>query len=152
MHLQSISAEQNPALFRQCVNFYKQQGYKGQVKLHDQLWVYKDADTMIAAARIVKASGEKILRGVWVAANYRQQGVGKQFLTELKNTSALNDCYTFPYLELESFYASIGFDPVSEPPVHLDRLLSRYNRKTRQVLLMKIRSEQVLSHSSPLQE
>ena len=133
MHLKRVLPPDFPALQR----FYKQAGYKGKASTRDENWVLVDDNEVIcAAARIVLQAHERILRGVWVAADVQHQGIGSALLRQLSGGGHLAQCYTFPYQHLVSFYQRAGFAEVAATP-HLMPLLQRYNRDGQKVALMR---------------
>lgn len=132
-HVQPLLPEQRPAL----TQFYKSNQYKGKVKATDKVWVMINADDkIVGAARLCQQAGFTLLRGVWVEKALRIQGVGSLLLQHLKSVGALEGCYCFSYIHLESFYSKHGFCRVTSTPASLHSALERYNRQTVQVLLM----------------
>lgn len=126
--------EQRSAL----AQFYKRNQYQGKVKANDNIWIMTDNDKQIVgAARLCRQAGFILLRGVWIEQTLRAQGLGSQFLQNLKCAGILDGCYCFPYLHLESFYRRLGFCIVEQVPASLQLLLKRYNRHKVQVLLMQ---------------
>ena len=125
--------EQRSAL----AQFYKRNQYKGKITATDNIWVMTHVDDqIIGAARLCQQAGFTLLRGVWIEKALRTQGLGSRLLAHLKNVGALQECYCFPYLHLESFYSRHGFCPVAHAPAPLHSALERYNRQAEQVLLM----------------
>ena len=131
--VQPLLPEQRPLL----AQFYKRNHYKGKAKASDKIWVMINADDqIIGAARLCQQAGFTLLRGVWIEKSLCAQGLGSQLLTRLKDVGALDGCYCFAYLHLESFYSTHGFCRVAPAPASLQSALERYNRQAVQVLLM----------------
>lgn len=127
--------------------FYKSNQYKGKVKATDNMWVMINVDDqIIGAARLCQQAGFTLLRGVWIDKALRAQGLGSQLLQHLKCVGALEGCYCFSYLHLESFYLKHGFCQVARTPAPLHSALERYNRQKEQVVLMR-QQVQLRSHS-----
>jgi len=125
------------------MQFYSRNGYKGKLKKSDQAWVVLDErGEVVAAARICRQGGERILRGVWVDRPQRGQGLGTQLLTFLAAEALLEGCFCFPFVPLEKFYQRIGFLAVEPPSIYFQKLLSRYNAGVEQVMLMQFPSSQ----------
>lgn len=136
--------EQIPTNLRR---FYKKNGYKGKIDPEDLcIWLLEDEEILGAGRLCSRNFPDKTylqLRGVWIKANYRNQGIGHQLLqviTDYLREKQLT-CFCFALSELENFYQQHGF--IITEPCHpeLAHQLRRYQNKGQQLNFMSYISE-----------
>lgn len=89
--------------------FYRRCGFRGKAKRYQPCAVARyQGKEIIASAYIRDHGGFKLVAGVAVEPTHQGRGVARQLLTLLAERFD-EKTYTFPYLGLESFYASLGF-------------------------------------------
>ncbi len=118
---------------------YRRLGYKGAATTSDFLLVADKSGVIIAAVRICDEVGHLVLRGMYVAEQYRFQGIGTTMLKQLEKVIENRDCYCIPWSTLTTFYGKGGFRvaDVSDAPAHLKERLGQYLNDGKSVCLMK---------------
>ena len=118
--------------------FYESVGYGCALDAGDRLVVAELEGRVVAAVRLCVEEGVLVLRGMYVAAGRRGQGLGKRLLALVDEEIGPAECWCLPYEHLTGFYGHIGFavqDPGSAPPFLADRLKT-YTRQGRSVVIM----------------
>ncbi|WP_299003560.1 GNAT family N-acetyltransferase [uncultured Shewanella sp.] len=106
--------------------FYRTHGFRGKAKRFENCAVVRyQGEGIIASAYIRDHGCFKLVAGVAVAPTHQGRGVARQLLTLLAERFD-EKTYTFPYLGLEPFYASLGFYAVD---------ISMLNETVRQLYL-----------------
>lgn len=134
-----------PAIMTPLVNkFYDAHKARGRAAKHDKVWVVKESSDIIAACRFQPVDGNWLLVGVYVASQYRNQGIAKTLIKTAINQFRAQQqqqikqiIYTFAYCHLSDFYLSLGFQ--SNPPALPSELASRlssYLGQNRQLMAM----------------
>ncbi len=134
MSLIKLPQEQYPLVNR----FYKANGHKGKARGNETVYVIRDSQTIIAAARLCPKRDGWLLRSVWVAETQRGEGIGSKLLREIMAISENHPCWCYPYDHLEAFYAASGFTVLSadEVPDDIRGPFETYRQKGSRILLM----------------
>jgi N-acetylglutamate synthase-like GNAT family acetyltransferase len=114
--------------------FYKANRARGKAKGNEQVWVTKQEQQIVAAARIADICGCDFLTGVQVAQGFDGQGIASRLITQMLNTQQ-KCCYTFPYNHLMQWYEKLGFVTVAveDLPNPLQMRFDRYTRQGRDI-------------------
>lgn len=84
----------------------------------------------VGVVRLVEEQGVLVLRGMYVLADLRGHGIGRELLRRAVDAIGERVCYCLPYAHLLPFYGERGFSP--EPsgvgPPHLLSRLAEYER------------------------
>ena len=135
-----INFTQLPLIKYPLVNkFYKLNGARGKAKSSEQVWVAKQLD-IIAACRISPLGGARLLCGVLVCSAERGRGVASQLISlTCQQEGALDNLYTFAYVHIAPWYASLGFKAIcsSEAPTVVSDKLALYVKQGRKLVLLK---------------
>lgn len=118
--------------------FYKACGDKSKVKSHEQVWLLRDQQQIIAALRLQpKPDSWFCLRSLCVTPQLRRQGFALYFLQVLFKQQPRLAVYCFALAELPELYARAGFSEETEalPPFMLEEQY-RYQRKGKDWVLM----------------
>ncbi|KJY90845.1 N-acetyltransferase [Pseudoalteromonas piscicida] len=137
-----LTIELLPAIMTPLVNkFYDAHKARGRAAKHDKVWVVKERSDIIAACRFQPVDGNWLLVGVYVASQYRNQGIAKTLIKTAINQFRAQQpqqiIYTFAYCHLNDFYLALGFQSNSlELPPELASRLSSYLGQNRQLVAM----------------
>ena len=123
--------------------FYRTHKFRGKARRHDPCMVIRDSQNqIIACGSLRKLTDSQLLAGVAVADGYRGRGVAR-FLLEHMAGAYDDSTFTFPYLYLVPFYASLGYVEVSEaaqPSAIVDRFHT-YQKQGRDIALMRYQGQ-----------
>ena len=72
------------------LDFYNEYGYSGGADLCDEIWVAIHKDIIIGVTRVCREQGFLVLRGMFIASEYRLKASAPGFLLELRWKSAKN--------------------------------------------------------------
>ncbi|USE70272.1 GNAT family N-acetyltransferase [Pseudoalteromonas maricaloris] len=137
-----LTIELLPAVMTPLVNkFYAANKARGRAAKHDKVWVAKNSNEIIAACRLQPVDGYWLLVGVYVASQYRKQGIAKKLIetviAQFRSQQPQQIIYTFAYCHLHDFYSTLGFQSNSlELPPELASRLSSYLGQNRQLVAM----------------
>jgi len=124
--------------------FYKRNGHKGRIQPDDLCMWLSTEDEILAAARLSTIAGlsaeeARLLRGMWVAKQYRGQTLGRQLLNGIiEQLNGQANLYCLAYPEVTQFYQQHGFsdDQETPPKALVDKQRSYAKRGTPTVLLV----------------
>lgn len=105
--------------------YYREWGYHGGIAADDVVFVARNDSRPIGLVRRTVEHALTLLRGMYVAPDYRGQGVGQQLLTAFVQNCPAVDCYCLPFTHLTRFYERGGFRVTDErdtPPILSERL------------------------------
>jgi N-acetylglutamate synthase-like GNAT family acetyltransferase len=114
--------------------FYKANRARGRATKQDQVWVVKKTD-IVAACRMQTFSEYFFLSTVYVAEQYRSQGVARSLLATVLNHK-IKPVYTFSYVHLAQFYSSVGFIYCDTLPEQLATKFTQYQLQKRDIVAM----------------
>lgn len=101
------------------------------------VWIAKHQHEIIAACRIMPLPDQsKLLTGVYVNAQFRQQGIASQLVTQASaNQTKL---FTFALIHLSDFYQTLGFKIMdyNDLPCELAQRFTAYVKQGRQIVAM----------------
>ncbi|WP_372762475.1 GNAT family N-acetyltransferase [Pseudoalteromonas sp.] len=117
--------------------FYAQHSVRGRANKQDQLWVVYHNNNIVAAARVQHKAQLLLLSTVFVAAQYRGQGLAKMLLKTLLSQQP-QTLYTFAYHNVVDLYLSLGFNLVLTYNPALLVLFDTY--KHRNIVALEYRS------------
>ena len=128
-----------PALFPLAKKFYKHFGQATKTNRQDQIYGVFSDNTMQACARIAPYGDARLLRGVFVAPDYRGQGLGSALITHALEKCSLNEVWTFPYTHLNSMYEALGFHriAVENAPDTIQKAFKAYSDQGKHISLMR---------------
>lgn len=108
--------------------FYDEQAYTSIIKKGDIVIGAIINDKIVGISRVSNEENVEVLRGMFVAKDFRGNGIGKKMLNELENSFKTNKIYRIPFKHLEKFYGSIGFKKVEteQSPQFLQTRLIKY--------------------------
>ncbi|USD20434.1 GNAT family N-acetyltransferase [Microbulbifer variabilis] len=121
--------------------FYRMHGFRGKAKRHEDCAVVRnERGEVIGCGYLRRYESFKLLAGVAVAPEYQGRGVARLLLALLAKRFDRNT-YTFPYIHLESFYLSLGFEVVEAEllPTPVAELYSSYLNQGRSISAMGYR-------------
>jgi N-acetylglutamate synthase-like GNAT family acetyltransferase len=119
-------------------SFYSSVGYGGGVGDQDQVLICRQGRVVVAAVKLSPEGGTLVLRGMYVSAALRGQGIGARLLERISEKIGSSRCWCIPYTHLERFYSGIGFSTVEsgEAPNFLKARLAGYVAAGHAVLIM----------------
>ncbi|NQZ06236.1 MAG: GNAT family N-acetyltransferase [Algicola sp.] len=118
--------------------FYKANRARGKAKGNESVWVVKDKDEIVGAARVADISGHDFLTGVQVAGAYQRQGIAAALVSQIVKTQQ-KPCFTFPYGHLVGLYQYLGFVEIEadDLPKPLLMRFGRYQGQGREIVVMR---------------
>ncbi len=128
-----------PELFPLAKKFYKHFGQTTKTNRQDQIYAAFRNNTMQACARIAPYGDARLLRSVFVAPDYRDQGLGSALITHALEKCSLNEVWTFPYRNLDSMYEALGFYhfAVENAPDTIQKAFKTYSDQGKHISLMR---------------
>ena len=115
--------------------FYQAHNVRGRANKQDAVWVVK-SPVIIAACRIQNRAGALFLSTLFVAEQYRGQGIAKQIILEVLSQQN-QPIFTFAYAHLETFYRAVQFSCADALPDELACMLNAYRQQGRNIIAMK---------------
>ncbi len=134
IRLRQLSPAQLPLAKR----FYKQANYRCSYDRKSHIFALDQAQTMLACVQFDRNDQYRFLRAMVVHPLYRQQGLGRLLLAELKPYLKQQPCYCLPFNHLRNFYERAGFvvlEDESLPPIIKEKL-QNYRRQRKKLLAM----------------
>ncbi len=125
-----------PIAFPLASKFYKLHK-KGKVSGSDIVWVSRDSGHIIAAARLsLVLPHYRLLTGVFVAPEYRKQGVARDLLQSTCDEPQF--IYTFSLQHLQPFYQQLNFELIAldNLPCELAQMFIAYLKQGRKIVAM----------------
>ncbi|WP_022946330.1 GNAT family N-acetyltransferase [Pseudoalteromonas ruthenica] len=113
--------------------FYQAYGARGRASKADQVWVARADSGIIGAARLLHLSEDLLLVGVFIAPQWRQQGVARELISTVCQHQK-QPVFSFIYAHLAAFYLSLGFQPEPDLPDELQQRFNAYQRQGRDIL------------------
>lgn len=107
--------------------FYKEYYPAGKPKRDEIIFLTHQEHTLIGSVRFKTIDRYRLLTGMLVHPEYRQQGIGHQLMAFCSQNTDLTGCYCFAFEHLVPFYSQHGFQVLENhelPP----SLLGRFNR------------------------
>lgn len=95
-------------------SFYRDVGYGGRARSSDRVVSALDGVGIVAALRLCEEESCLVMRGVYVAADRRSQGIGTSLVRFAEQWFHARDIWCLPYAHLVPFYGRFGFSQVSE--------------------------------------
>ena len=126
-----------PIQFPLASKFYRQHNNKSKVSGSDIVWVTRYNNDIVAASRLsLVLPNYRLLTNVFVASDYRKQGIAQQLLQHLCDESLLT--YTFSLQHLQKLYQQVGFQVVrpDELPCELAQMFVAYVKQGRNIVAM----------------
>lgn len=117
--------------------FYQSVGYSGVARAEDEIHVGREQGRIVGVVRLCEEESVLVLRGMYVAADRRGQGVGPALLAAVSRGIGERACWCVPYSHLERFYSHAGFRTVdaSEAPPFLNERAERYRANGQEVVI-----------------
>ena len=138
-HNLNIEYQQLPTIKLPLANkFYRAVNARGKASGGDIVWVARERanNVIIAVARLAPIKGFQLLTGVYVAPNYRHQGIASQLINKLIVPN--QGCYSFVLTHLADFYINLGFEMVTNQqlPCELAQRFNAYQHQGRDIIAM----------------
>lgn len=120
-------------------DFYTSCNYRGGVATDDIVICAETGNIIIGVVRLCREHHTLLLRGMQVEESFQRQGIGKALLQQLDAIIGIETCYCIPYGHLEDFYATIGFEKISDhqAPVFISERAEKYRLKNSDVIIMR---------------
>jgi GNAT superfamily N-acetyltransferase len=118
---------------------YEQWGYGGGIGADDVVFAAQHEDAVVGLVRRAAEGGTTMLRGMYVAPDFRRRGVGTGLLAAFVDHLHGTECFCIPFAHLTGFYGRAGFAllPESAAPAMLFERLRTYRSEGHQVVLMR---------------
>jgi N-acetylglutamate synthase-like GNAT family acetyltransferase len=129
------------------LSFYARNQYDQAIAHDDILLIAEESGAIQGALRLCREEGLLVLRGMRVAKDYQERGIGRLLLRRAVDQLASQECFCIPHRHLRAFYQEAGFqevDPATVPTFLADRLSKYRNRLGLDVILMRRGTEQPL--------
>lgn len=128
-----------PSEYSRLMALYEQWGYHGGIRADDVVFVAQYDDAPVGLVRRATEGGITMLRGMYVAPEFRRHGVGLSLLATFADHLCGTECFCIPFAHLTGFYGRVGFAllPESEAPALLSERLRTYRGEGHQVVLMR---------------
>ena len=123
-----------PSLALPLVNkFYNAHSVRGRANKQDAVWVAKEQQHIVAAARVRYFGSTAFLCGVFVAPKKRQQGVASALIQSIHQAHP-PPIFTFIYEHLQPLYQGLGYQKHTDVLVdELQLRLDAYRRQGRNI-------------------
>ena len=110
--------------------YYNSHQRSSDASASDFLLLAEDDNQVVGVVRLCFEERYHLLRGMYLTAAYRGQGIGSQMLHQLAKYIGNQDCYCLPWAHLESFYRIIGFETMTNEdlPGFLQERLTKYRQ------------------------
>jgi GNAT superfamily N-acetyltransferase len=117
---------------------YLEWGYGGGIASGDTAWLAEMAGDLIGIVRVAPEHGTWVLRGMRIAEQWRQLGIGTRMLNAVASWLNGRECYCVPYAHLVHFYGQIEFVEIAAAaaPAFLGDRVAEYKRRSLDVLIM----------------
>ncbi|ENM5895641.1 GNAT family N-acetyltransferase [Vibrio mimicus] len=123
--------------------FYKMHYPGTKPKSDEQIIVALEKTEIIAVVRFRAIGVHRLLTGMTVKEQNRQQGIGKQLLHHCQREWLNHSTYCFAYAHLENFYQQSSFVRIEtfELPSELSILFERYSRSGKDLIPMRYQAK-----------
>ena len=117
---------------------YLEWGYGAGIAPDDTAWLAEIAGELIGVVRVAPEQGTLVLRGMRIAEQWRQLGIGTRMLNAVASWLDGRKCYCVPYAHLVHFYGQIGFVEIATAgaPTFLGSRVTEYERRSLDVVIM----------------
>ena len=117
---------------------YLEWGYSAGIAPDNTAWLAEMAGDLIGIVRVAPEHGTLVLRGMRIAEQWRQLGIGTRMLNAVASWLDGRECYCVPYVHLVHFYGQIGFVEIATAaaPAFLGSRVTEYQRRSLDVLIM----------------
>ncbi len=107
---------------------YKAHYPAGKPKSDERILTLSKDYCLCALVRFRSIEQYRLMTGMLVLPNFRQQGVGHHFMAQLRQDELTNNDFCFALEHLQGFYGQHGFKVITqeELPGPLKQLFSRY--------------------------
>jgi GNAT superfamily N-acetyltransferase len=118
---------------------YESWGYHGGIAEDDVVYVAHVDERRAGLVRRTFDFGALMLRGMYVAPEYRRRGIGSELLRRFVADLRESTCYCIPFAKLTEFYAQCGFAVIDEAEAGaaLRERLAAYRAEGHDVVLMR---------------
>ncbi len=118
---------------------YDRNEYRGPIEDGDVVLVAVADDDVVAAVRLVDKYDCLTLRGMFMDAHYRRQGLGTRMLHAFADLIGDRACWLVCYADLPAFYGQIGFEPVADEdaPEYLQERAAAYREEHGPQVIMR---------------
>ncbi|MCF2857977.1 GNAT family N-acetyltransferase [Pseudoalteromonas sp. SMS1] len=132
LHCYCLPAIQTPLANK----FFQTHKVRGRATKQDQVWVVKQVD-LIAACRVQNVDHHAFLSTVFVATDFRGQGVAKMMLKQVVEHN-IHGIYTFAYRDVVPLYLQLDFECVDAHSLSntLQRKFASYTQQGRDIIPM----------------
>ncbi|MGO1298882.1 MAG: GNAT family N-acetyltransferase [Vibrio sp.] len=135
LHFETLPPIKIPLIKR----FYKDHYPGTKPKSDDLIIVAYQSHTIVGVVRFRHVVNYRLLTGMAVAEDKRQQGLGSRLLRHCQQSVLTQQDYCFAYQHLESFYRQTGFTVITadELPAELKTLYLRYTEQGKSLIPMR---------------
>lgn len=118
---------------------YKQYYPSAKAKKDELIFTAYCHNNLCAVVRFRTIDRWRLLTGMLVIPEYRQQGIAHILTQECQRLTLKEDDYCFAFEHLTDFYTQHGFKSVSanELPSTLEQLFLRYSNSGKRIIAMK---------------
>ena len=118
---------------------YVEWGYHGGILDTDVVYVARIGGRPVGIVRRAEESGVTMLRGMFLAPEFRRRGMGTQLLRAFVADMPVADCHCIPFSHLVGFYSQGGFTTLDESRAEafLRERLRVYRAEGHDVILMR---------------
>jgi len=118
---------------------YAEWGYTRRIAAEDMIWVAASASRLIGVCRIAPENGTHVFRGLYITANCRGSGIGRQLSRHALSSAAVPECYCLPEPHLVGFYGDLGFQraALETVPPFLQARTEQYHAEGYDVVVMR---------------
>jgi len=119
--------------------FYEKCGLLGEANKNEYILIAKNQNAIIGAIRLSNENNIYILKGLQIAENYQNQGIGVRLLNSIKEKIVNKDCFSLIFAEHQKFYNDIGFYKInkSESPAFLIERYELLKNKYKSLIIVK---------------
>lgn len=129
----------SPPQYPLAKKFYKSARYPSNIGREDEVYVLRYQLNIVAALKLVKLDQYLILRSMVVSPQHRRSGLGLLVLQNLAQRLNTRTCWCYPFADLETFYAAIGFkrcQPENSPKI-IQQKYQQYFSQGKSIIIMK---------------
>jgi len=129
----------DPIYFPLAKKFYKTHGQSNKTDRQDEVFAAYTKDHICACLRIGRLAHYPLMRAVYVAPEHRRQGLARALIRYSLEHTKKQECWTFPYQDLVTFYQQFGYSEVSSQsaPAAIQEAFKNYTKQGRNISLMQ---------------